>query len=119
MPVTQKAATNATKFSMMVQSKAGSTYNQSVLLQIASASKAVEYLRSIEDTSFVDYLQALATISKYESKRANDLGFVLNPDVPVNEVVIKLDFDKKGGLHGGNLLPQIKRYLVKNFAAKK
>lgn len=119
MAVTDKQATNSAKFTMLVQAKVGNTYNQSVLLQIASASKAVEYLRSIDDNSFIDYLQALSTVSKYESKRANDLGFILNPDIPVNEVVKKLDFDNKGGLHGGNLLPQVKKYLVKNFTAKK
>lgn len=116
---TKNDAAKNLQFSSQFTSKVKQSFRAAVLLQICSASKAVEYLRSTAETGFSDYLQALATVNTYESRRCNDVSFILNPDIAVNDAVKKLDVDNTGQINGANILAAIKKYMVKNLQPKK
>jgi hypothetical protein len=111
-------AAKTAQFSAQFSSKVKQSFRAAVLLQICSASKAVEYLRSTAETGFSDYLQALATVNTYESRRCNDVSFILNTDIAVNDAVKRLDLKNAGDLNGSNILPAIKRYMVTNLTPK-
>ena len=87
------------------------TFRTEIIEKIASASKALELIRKEHPQGFADYLNALQTVARYESKTCNDVGFLLNPDIAVNDAVKTLDFDGKGTLNGANLISFIRSYM--------
>lgn len=89
-----------------------------VLMATNSGSKVLTELRENKTLrpGFEKELDAIHYHTWYKHKgRANDLGFLLDESVPVGQAVAMLDYDDKGGLHGGTLMAFIERYCKKVF----